>query len=169
MLRMFESISPSLHGTTTTMLVRAQKITTVTPVLLRCLSTNAVPDLRGLESRWAKMKEGDQLDVLDYLNDKQAESWRSLTLPEKKALYHIYFGEWGPRSKKPQTSMAARVIGGLGGGLLMIGLGVGLMNYASDLEKEQKLNNLSEKLQSKQQRELELKSRSEKKSWWRWW
>jgi hypothetical protein len=113
------------------------------------------------------MKEGDQLDVLDYLNDKQAHSWNELTIPEKRALYYIYFGNWGPRSKEQTKSIATMVIGGLGGGLTLIALGVALYNYALDWEKEEKFDKMKEQLVNLQKREEATVE--EKKAGGKWW
>lgn len=126
-------------------------------------TTNAVPDLKGIEHRWAKMKEGDQLDVLDYLNARQTHDWQHMSDAEKRALYHIYFGPWGPRDANQKKSTATVVIGGLGGGLLLISLGVAVYNYALDLERQEKLDKMGELLVQLQQKPV-----SESKGWWLW-
>jgi len=106
-----------------------------------------VPDLNGLEKRWPKMKELDQADVIDYLNWRAEDDWKYLTTQEKKSLYYIYFGNWGPRSPTPPQSVSGTVLKGLFGGVLTIALGVGVMNYAYDLEREEKVKNLLERIE----------------------
>ena len=130
-------------------------------------TSNASPDLKGIEHRWAKMKEGDQLDVLDYLNERLAQPWQDLTRDEQRALYYIYIGEWGPRSPKPQRTFAALVLGGLFAGLTSVALGVGLTNYAVDIEKDEKLKELETKLVQLQEKELALEQR-QNRGWWFW-
>ncbi|KAH3678552.1 hypothetical protein WICMUC_001361 [Wickerhamomyces mucosus] len=132
---------------------------------------NIAPDLSGLEHRWSKMKEFDQADILDYLNDKSTNHWNNLTQVEKRALYYIYYGPWGPRSKIPIESVAAIVLKKLTLILIFISLGIIFYNYAIDIEDEenfQKLINRVDELKQKEKKDYELQQSKEssKKSWW---
>ncbi|CCH42010.1 hypothetical protein BN7_1549 [Wickerhamomyces ciferrii] len=115
--------------------------------VIRSLSHQVIPDLKGLDKRWSKMKELDQADVIDYLNSKTSGDWHQLTTQEKQSLYYIYYGNWGPRSDKPQKGVSAIVLQGLFGGVLTIAIGVGLMNYAFDYEQGEKVDNLLERIE----------------------
>lgn len=120
------------------------------PRLIRSLTTTqeyVPPDIKGLEKRWEKMKELDQADVIDYLNWKGQDDWRKLSDQEKKSWYYIYYGNWGPRSSTPQQSISGTVLRALFGGVLTIALGVSVMNYAYDLEREEKMKNLLERIE----------------------
>lgn len=128
------------------------KIVRNNKVVIRSLSTvptqeYVAPDLKGLEKRWPKMKELDQADVIDYLNWKAQEDWKLLTSTEKRCLYYIYFGNWGPRALEPQTSISGTVLKGLFGGVLAIALGVTAMNYGYDLEREAKVERLLQRIE----------------------
>lgn len=116
---------------------------------IRTLSTEEVviPDLSGVEKRWGKMKELDQADVIDYLAYRSQGDWKTLTTQEQRALYYISFGNWGPRADKPQVGISGTVLRGLFGGVLTIAVGVAFMNYAFDLEREEKVEKLLERIE----------------------
>lgn len=116
---------------------------------IRALGTQeaVVPDVNGIEKRWGKMKELDQADVIDYLAYRSQGDWNTLTTQEQRALYYISFGNWGPRSEKAQVSISGTVLRGLFGGVLTIAVGVAFMNYAFDLEREEKVEKLLERIE----------------------
>lgn len=59
-----------------------------------------VPNVLGLPNRWGTMDHGQQDDIIAYLEDIQRGDWRDITPEEKRAIWYIYFGPWGPRSEK---------------------------------------------------------------------
>lgn len=135
------------------------------------------PDLNGLESRWPNMSEFDQTDLIEHLQERQALPWTQLTLPEKKALYYIYYGAWGPRSKVPVESMAATVLKRLSVFLAIVGLAVAGYNWAVDVEEEQRVNDVIEKVKVLKLEELKAKEEGQRanenaenanksKRWW---
>lgn len=56
------------------------------------------PLLDNIEKRWNKMDQMDQEDVIMYLQYKEKGDWKELSDVEKKAIWYINYGPWGPRS-----------------------------------------------------------------------
>lgn len=100
------------------------------------------PDLSNLDQRWPKMKELDQADILDYLEAKSAGDWKQLSEQEKRALYYISYGAWGPRSGKHELSTSAVVLKNISRGVALIALGVALTAFADDFETQERLDAL---------------------------
>lgn len=134
-------------------------------VTRRLYSTVTGPSLHNIPQRWTKLKELDQADIVDHLALKSQESWNNLTNDEKKAMYFISFGEWGPRSKTPQVSISGTLLKGLFSGILFIAFGVSLYNYAIDEEYKAKHTQVVQKIT--EIKELENKEReTPKKKYW---
>lgn len=60
-----------------------------------------VPDLRSIEKRWKTMDALDQEDVQLYLEDRMRNDWRDLSADEKRAIWFVNYGAWGPRAANP--------------------------------------------------------------------
>ncbi|EHN00479.1 Cox5ap [Saccharomyces cerevisiae x Saccharomyces kudriavzevii VIN7] len=76
-----------------------------------------------LQSRWENMPSTEQQDIVSKLTERQKLPWAQLTEPEKKAVWYISYGEWGPRrpvlNKGDSGFIAKGVVAGL---LLSVGL-----------------------------------------------
>ncbi|KAH3687230.1 hypothetical protein WICPIJ_001787 [Wickerhamomyces pijperi] len=112
------------------------------------------PDLTGIENRWSKMSEFDQTDLIDHLQERQSQPWGQLSTPEKRALYYIYYGPWGPRSEIPVESLASKVLKRLAVFVAVVGLAVAGFNWAVDVEEEQRVNQVIEKVKALKLEEL---------------
>ena len=66
-------------------------------VRYRTQKNPVIPNVDELPKRWNKMDAGQQDDVIAYLEDKMRGDWKELTVPEKQALWYIYYGPWGAR------------------------------------------------------------------------
>ncbi|PRT52588.1 Cytochrome c oxidase polypeptide 5B, mitochondrial [Wickerhamiella sorbophila] len=90
MYRQVTSISPIARSN---LLCAAKQIrlasTVATPI--------SNPTLRGLETRWETMTEGEREDVVAQLAERQRADWKELTPLEKRAAWYVSYGEWGPR------------------------------------------------------------------------
>lgn len=64
-------------------------------------SNPEVPVLMALEKRWHKMDAVDQDNIVQYLADKSRGDWHDLTAEEKKAIWFVNYGPYGPRSTEP--------------------------------------------------------------------
>lgn len=91
-------------------------------------------DVSNLDNRWQSLNFEAQQDIISYLNVKQEFGWEYLTKDEKKAIYHIAYGNWGPRDQKVMST-AEFVFKLMTNMLLFSVLGFSLMNYAIDQEK----------------------------------
>jgi hypothetical protein len=60
-----------------------------------------VPELRNIDKRWKTMDALDQEDIQLYLEDRMRSDWRDLSDDEKKAIWFINYGAWGPRASNP--------------------------------------------------------------------
>lgn len=60
-----------------------------------------VPDLRNLEKRWNSLDALDQEDIQLYLEDRMRVDWKDLSLDEKRAIWFVNYGPWGPRAVSP--------------------------------------------------------------------
>ncbi|RKP03698.1 hypothetical protein CXG81DRAFT_1046, partial [Caulochytrium protostelioides] len=58
------------------------------------LSVNA---LQGLEKRWSRLPECEKGAIHDALHAKEKGDWKALSMDEKRALYFIAYGAYGPR------------------------------------------------------------------------
>jgi cytochrome c oxidase subunit 4 len=126
------------------------------------------PSLHNIPQRWQKLKELEQADIVDFLALRSEKPWTQLGTDEKRALYYISFGEWGPRATTPQKSVSSTMLSGLFSGMLLIAAGVSLYNYALDQEYEEKYNNTLERVKELQQQEaltLQEETQKRKKYW----
>lgn len=81
------------------------------------------------------MDAGQQDNVIAYLQDKMRENWNLMTVDEKKAAWHIWYGNWGPRSSNP-TDMADVYLY-FGGSIGLIVAGLSMYKYSTrDLSQE---------------------------------
>lgn len=96
------------------------------------------PDLKNLNSRWEKLSSEGQLDVIDYLNDKQQLPWSLLSKDDKSALHYISYGQWGARDSQ-QVNVPEVVLRGFASAVLFGVVGVGIYNYRRDQEVVQGL------------------------------
>lgn len=95
-------------------------------------------DVKNIEKRWVKMDPSDQEDVINYLQVKEGFAWPHLTLDDKRAIYYIAYGSWGPRDQDEMTGpeMAFR---GLSVGILFACAAFGVLNYQKDQAQVQEL------------------------------
>lgn len=91
-------------------------------------------DVSNIEARWVSMNFEGQQDIISYLNVKQEFGWEYLSKDEKRAIYYIAYGNWGPRDAKIMST-AEFVFKLMTNMLLFSVLGFSLMNYAIDQEK----------------------------------
>lgn len=59
-----------------------------------------IPDVTELPRRWNTMDAGKQDDIIAYLEDKMRGDWKEISLPEKRAIWYIYYGPWGARGSE---------------------------------------------------------------------
>lgn len=91
-------------------------------------------DVSNIEKRWKSLNFDTQQDIISYLNVKQEFGWEYLTKDEKRAIYYIAYGTWGPRD--PAVMSTAEFVFKLMTNMLLFSvLGFSLMNYAIDKEK----------------------------------
>jgi cytochrome c oxidase subunit 4 len=107
-------------------------------------------DVSNLETRWPSLTFEVQQDIISYLNVKQEFGWEYLTNDEKKAIYYIAYGNWGPRDQKIMST-AEFVFKLMTNMLLFSVLGFSLMNYAIDQEKIAELEKQEENLEGNNQ------------------
>jgi len=102
-------------------------------------------DVKDLSNRWERMTLDDKQDILNYLDVKQSFAWPHLSKDEKKAIYYISFGKWGPRNHPPMT-VPEMIFRGLTSIFLFGAFGFAMVNYRNDrkmiqeLEKGKKLD-----------------------------
>lgn len=91
-------------------------------------------DVSNLENRWNTMSFESQQDVISYLNVKQEFGWEYLLPEEKRAIYYIAYGNWGPRDQQVMTGaeFAFKLLTSM---LLFSVLGFTVLNYSIDQEK----------------------------------
>ena len=91
-------------------------------------------DVSNLENRWNTMSFESQQDVISYLNVKQEFGWEYLSPEEKRAIYYIAYGNWGPRDQQVMTGaeFAFKLLTSM---LLFSVLGFTVLNYSIDQEK----------------------------------
>ncbi|TID13607.1 hypothetical protein CANINC_004869 [Pichia inconspicua] len=91
-------------------------------------------DVSNIEKRWKLLDFDTQQDIISYLKVKQEFGWEYLTKDEKRAIYYIAYGKWGPRD--PAVMSNAEFVFKLMTNMLLFSvLGFSLMNYAIDQEK----------------------------------
>lgn len=110
-------------------------------------------DVSNLENRWTLLNFETQQDIISYLNVKQEFGWNYLTIEEKRAIYFIAYGNWGPRDQKIMSS-AEFIFKLMTNMLLFSVLGFSIMNYAIDQETIEKLteNSTEESKESKEEK-----------------
>lgn len=101
-------------------------------------------DVSNLDNRWQSLNFEAQQDIISYLNVKQEFGWEYLTKDEKKAIYYIAYGNWGPRDQKIMST-AEFVFKLMTNMLLFSVLGFSMMNYAIDQEKIAEMSQNDEK------------------------
>lgn len=100
-------------------------------------------DVSNIESRWAGLGFDAQQDIISYLNVKQEFGWEYLSKDEKRAIYYIAYGKWGPRD--PAVMSSAEFVFKLMTNMLLFSvLGFSLLNYAIDQEKIAEFNGAEE-------------------------
>lgn len=106
-------------------LVRLQSLRYASTVTAAPTST-ATPAIENLESRWESLSTADQTAVIEHLQTRQLGPWSELSAAEKKALWYVSYGAWGPRkpihpegeSRKIALSVAGVLV--LAGGIFAI-------------------------------------------------
>lgn len=102
-------------------------------------------DVKDLSNRWDKMTPDDKQDILNYLDVKQSFAWSHLSEDEKKAIYYISFGKWGPRNHPPMT-VPEMVFKALTSLFLFTAFGFAMINYRKDKKKVEELEGESKKV-----------------------
>ena len=100
------------------LVVRSQS--TVAKTTPRPLSNAYIGDLA---KRWETMPKDEQGVLIEDLKTRMTLPWQELTPAEKKAVYYISYGEWGPRKPLYGPGEANKVFWGTVAGLAA---GVGL-------------------------------------------
>lgn len=103
-------------------------------------------DVEDLSNRWEKMTPDDKQDILNYLDVKQSFAWSHLSEDEKKAIYYISFGKWGPRNHPPMT-VPEMVFKALVSLFLFTAFGFAMINYRKDKKKVKELEGESKKVE----------------------
>ena len=95
-------------------------------------------DVSNLETRWNSLTYESQQDIISYLNVKQEFGWNYLNKEEKKAIYFIAYGNWGPRDSSIMSGaeFAFKLMTSM---LLFSVLGFSMLNYAIDIEKKEQI------------------------------
>ncbi|KAH3671525.1 hypothetical protein OGAPHI_000228 [Ogataea philodendri] len=91
-------------------------------------------DVSNLPARWNKLAGDAQQDIINYLKVKQEFAWTYLTQDEKKAIYYISYGEWGPRDEK-SMGIPDLVFKIMSSSILLGVAGFTLLTYARDQSK----------------------------------
>ncbi|GME73789.1 unnamed protein product [[Candida] boidinii] len=111
-----------------------------------------VVDYSQLEKRWLKMKPEDQLMLIDDINTLQTFSWKFLTKDQKKAIYYISYGQWGPRTQE-NLNIPELIFKIFSSSILFGVVGFAIVNYAIDKEKVQEIEETEAKQALLQQNE----------------
>lgn len=95
-------------------------------------------DVSNLETRWNSLTYESQQDIISYLNVKQEFGWNYLNNEEKRAIYFIAYGNWGPRDSSIMSGaeFAFKLMTSM---LLFSVLGFSMLNYAIDIEKKEQI------------------------------
>lgn len=98
--------------------------------ITRCASTSATTTLSkativDLPLRWESMPSTERENIVSKLQERQKLPWTELSDIEKKAVWYISYGEWGPRrpvhAKGDASFIAKGVVVGLLGSLGLFG------------------------------------------------
>lgn len=90
------------------------------------------PNLKGLEKRFPAMDTAARNATIDYLNHQQAAGWQYLSPTDKRALYYLLYGPWGPRDPAPQRSIGDLLLQGVGLLVVLSLMAVAGYNYQKD-------------------------------------
>ncbi|KAG7886236.1 hypothetical protein KL936_004914 [Ogataea polymorpha] len=93
-------------------------------------------DVSNLPARWNNLPGDTQQDIINYLRVKQEFGWTYLTPDEKRAIYYISYGEWGPRDAK-SMGVPDLVFKIMSSSILFGVVGFTLINYARDQTDEE--------------------------------
>lgn len=77
--------------------VRNQLRSSISPVVVRQSHALSKPALTGIDRRWEAMSEEERNDIIEQLGERQKGPWSELTDYEKRAVWYISYGPWGPR------------------------------------------------------------------------
>lgn len=75
-------------------------------------------NLNTIELSWENLSLADQHGIHAVLQEKQRGAWTSMSLAERKAIYHISFGEYGPRERLWKAGDVRRMLVGTAIGVL---------------------------------------------------
>lgn len=95
-------------------------------------------DCIDIASKWPQMSHEQRQDMIAYLKIKQEFGWMYLSHDEKRAIWYIAYGEWGPRSEQVMN-MAQGVFKLMASGLLFAALGLTIINYSKDKQVEKEI------------------------------
>lgn len=107
-------------------------------------SSSYYVDVSNLAARWPTLSFEGQQDVISYLRVKQEFGWEYLSKDEKRAIYYIAYGGWGPRDRATMTG-AEFAFRALTTALLFGVLGVTAVNYRVDTQRVAELEKEEEK------------------------
>lgn len=100
-------------------------------------------DCTDIEKKWSTLSYESQQDMISYLNVKQEFGWMYLTHDEKRAIYYIAYGKWGPRDTSIMN-MAESVFKLMTSGLLFAAFGFTLINYFKDKNEVARLEQMEQ-------------------------
>lgn len=102
--------------------------------LPRCYSTQVSNSLlQDLPKRWEGIPEKEQDSIVNQLTERQKQPWASLSEQEKKAMWYVSYGNWGPRRPVLQKGDSTYILSGTIIGLLAsVGIFVGIRYLAKD-------------------------------------
>lgn len=134
----------------------ARAINGITPQILRsrCKLSRRVlsqvsyrpPDLSNVDQQWDKMQLPLKEEVIEYLNWKMEDDWKKMPVIEKKAIYHISYGDFGPRASSGAGTVSPVYLlwKSLFSGILFLALGVSILNVKRDRKINSQLRNLQD-------------------------
>lgn len=100
-------------------------------------------DTSDITNKWQTLSLESQEDMINYLNVKQEFGWNYLTLDEKRAIWYIAYGNWGPRDPKP-LNFPEFIFKIMSSAILFTVVGFSLINYSIDKEKIAELEEIDE-------------------------
>lgn len=112
--------------------IRPARQNLVKATQVRHASVISTPTIINLESRWEKMTSEEQEDIISQLVERQKGSWKELTLQEKRAVWYISYGSWGPRKPIHPEGEAGKIFLGIAGVVATAGLVFSLARYFSE-------------------------------------
>ena len=113
------------------------------------------PSLKNIPRRWNNLSTSIKEEIQEYLDWQMTGDWRDMTIEEKKCVYYISYGSWGPRStgipskdkaysnsnnSNEQMNIPYLVIRGLFNLVLFSALGVCIINLQKDKQFSKKTN-----------------------------